>query len=193
MELFLWALVAVPDKDLIENGNVTLVHGDPTSMTKNITFDDVIPMYKDMVNEWNRILGEDIVAEMLVSATTGDVDFFVAKQPQNILVNVMGHTHKAALHRVKRQANSNSTLIYANSGAWVDTAINTWVDVIYNGSTPTTVQIGSYDNGTERLIGTCMVGGNTPCKFSAGWSLTLGVWSLVSLVLSFLHFVIWSL
>jgi len=184
MELLLWALVDVPDPSLITDEDTLLVDGDPTNMTRNATFADVIPMYKNMVNEWIRLQGEDYTREMLETATDANVDYFVKQQPDNILINVMGHTHKAALYRLKRQSGSN--IVYANSGAWVDTAKDTWIDIVYNGSTPTTVLVGSYKNGVETWIGSCQVAGGD-CKMSAGFSLSWGYWSLVSLVLIVVH------
>jgi len=143
-----------------------------------------------MVNEWVALKGEEYASEMLIAATTFNVDYFVKMQPQNVQVHVMGHTHRTQLRRITRS--DGSRIIYANSGAWVDTAKQTWVDVVYAGPTPATVQIGSYAGGIVTVLGSCALNSNGPCvSTSAGWNLSLGPWSFITLMLSFIHF-IWS-
>eukprot|EP00456_Euglypha_rotunda_P009879 TRINITY_DN1232_c0_g1_i6.p1 TRINITY_DN1232_c0_g1~~TRINITY_DN1232_c0_g1_i6.p1 ORF type:complete len:127 (+),score=4.97 TRINITY_DN1232_c0_g1_i6:88-468(+) len=120
-----------------------------------------------MVKDWINMTNETYVEYMLIAATTTNVDYFVKTQPSSVAVHVMGHTHHTKLSRLTRS--DGSTIIYANSGAWVDTAKNTWVDVVYNGNTPSTVEIWSFSDGFPTLVGSCSVNGTDKCSTSAAW------------------------
>jgi len=185
MELFLWALVtyfglAPPSTGIIVSGN-------PTNMSQNSTYGEIIPQYNDMINEWVRLKGQDYTTNMLIAGVNYDVSPFVKMQPKDVLVNIQGHTHIYTLSRLFRA--DGSPIVYANSGAWVDAAQQTWVDVVYNGSSIVFVQIGSYHTGMEVILGSpCYLNETTKCSWA--WRSTLGNWHWLPLVFSFVYFLL---
>jgi len=86
---------------------------------------------------------------MLLAATLGDVDWFVSRKKEDVVV--MGHTHEAMLKSLKRSDRKygKTKIIYANSGAWVDSVTKTYIDILYENPTsahPTRVQLKQYPN-----------------------------------------------
>jgi len=184
MEVFLWALVTYygekpPDNTLI-------VGGDPTNLNLNSTYGLIIPAYNNMINEWISLKGKEYATNMLIAAVNYDVDYFVKLQPNNVLVNIQGHTHVRVLDRLNKA--DGTQIIYANSGAWVDASQQTWVDVLYNGSTAVSVSVGTYASGNERILGVCVINDTSKCSASMGFILTLKYWNWLILLFSGIYF-----
>jgi len=185
MELLLWALVTYlgeqPPSDTL------IVSGNPTNLSLDATFGEIIPQYNDMINEWIRLKGQDYATNMLIAGVNYDVDPFVKLQPANVLVNIQGHTHVWDIERLQRA--DGSYIVYANSGAWVDAAIQTYVDVVYNGSSIVVVEVGSYASQTQVLLASCYLNVTTPCW---AWRSTSGYWHWLIFAISFVKILLSS-
>jgi len=93
---------------------------------------------------------------MMKTGYTGSYDAWAKRVDSDVVI--YGHTHSWELKALKRSSTKygRNKVVLANSGAWIDNTVPTYVDLIYDqtDSRPSTISVLEYSVGGSKILKT---------------------------------------